>query len=313
MTHLNPVAHRLFARQHGVASVDQLLAAGYSRRQIKRLEAAGAITAALRNTYRSPSVPDDEFSRCAVVCLANPALVVSGPTAGRLWGLRRLPRDRRVHVIAPPASNPAISPWVVPYRTSAIRSDDIVQRADGIRVTSRARTAFDLTRTLHGDDLLSVIEQVLHEGRLSEWDLIATAAEWLSPGRPWARRFLQQIERRLDGGPAESDPEVRVASALARRGMYGLVRQLEISLPGYGPARFDLAIPALRWAIEVDVHPTHRHTLGASSDRRRDLAASAIGWSVSRIGRDRYEFDFDRTIDALIDDYARRRQHPASA
>ena len=90
-------------------SVEQLLAAGFTRRQLKRLEEAGAIVAGLRRTYRSPSVPFDELARCAMVCLANPDLTIAGPTAGRLWGFRRLPADQRIHVIAPPASNPAVA------------------------------------------------------------------------------------------------------------------------------------------------------------------------------------------------------------
>jgi hypothetical protein len=304
--HLSPAIHRLFTTQHGVASVDQLVAAGCTRRQLKRLEAAGAIVAGLRRTYRSPSVPFDELARCASVCLANPELTISGPTAGRLWGFRRLPADRRIHVIAPPASNPAIAEWVVPYRTAAIHDHDIVERGDGIRVTSRARTAFDLTRWLANDDLLSVIEQALHDGGLAEQHMWETAADWLTPGRPWARRFVRQLDRRLPGGAAESHPEVKVASALSQRGVRGLQRQWSIHLPGYGPARFDLAVPELCWAIEVDVHPTHRQTLGATSDHRRDLAARSIGWFVTRIGAERYELHFDSTLDALVDEYQRR-------
>jgi hypothetical protein len=195
---------------------------------------------------------------------------------------------------------------VVPYRTAAIHDHDVVERNDGIRLTSRARTAFDLTRWLTNDDLLSVIEQALHDGGLSEQHMWSTAADWLTPGRPWARRFVRQLDRRLSGGAAESHPEVKVATALAQRGVHGLQRQWEISLPGYGPARFDLAVPQLRWAIEVDVHPTHRQTLGAASDHRRDLAARSIGWFTSRIGAERYELHFDSTIDALVDEYGRR-------
>lgn len=310
--HLNPAIHRLFSTQHGVASVDQLLAAGCTRRQLKRLEEAGAIIAGLRRTYRSPSVPFDELARCATVCLANPALTISGPTAGRLWGFRRLPADRRIHVIAPPASNPAIAEWVVPYRTEAIHDHDIVERTDGIRLTTRARTAFDLTRWLGDDDLLSVIEQALHDGGLPEQHMWNTAADWLAPGRPWVRRFVRQLDRRLSGAAAESHPEVTVASALSERGVRGLQRQWKINLPGYGPARFDLALPKLRWAIEVDVHPTHRQTLGAASDHRRDLAARSIGWFVTRVGAERYDLHFDSTIDSLVEEY-RRRVRSASA
>jgi very-short-patch-repair endonuclease len=296
VANLTPQAHALFARQHGAASVQQLLDCGLSHRKIRLLQQSGALELVLRGTYRTPSTALTESSRCASVCLARPDVAIAGPTAGRLWGLRRLPPDRRIHVIAPRASNPAIARWIVPYRTDARHGHDIVDRGDGIRVTSRARTVLDLARWLDNDDLLSVIEQAAHDGRLSSTDLLAVAADWLSPQRPWVRSFLQALDRRLPGGAAESHPEVRVADALRSAGVHGLVRQHDIELPDYGKARFDLAIPELCWAVEVDLHPTHRETIGIASDARRDRAATAIGWNTTRITKAHYERRFNETI-----------------
>ena len=296
MTHLTSSAHRFFARQHGIASVSQLRSSGLSPRAIERLEQVGAIELVLRGAYRTASVELDDLGRCSAVCLARPNTVVAGPTAGRLWDLRRLPHDRRIHVIAPPASNPAIARWVVPYRTAAIHPHDVVERSDGIRVTTRERTAFDLARHLDPDSLLSVIEQVMRDGQLDEPAMRAVAVDWISPQRPWAWSYLRQLDRRLSGGAAESHPEVVVATALDAAGVHGLVRQFELRIPGYGPARFDLAIPRLRWAIEIDVFPTHDETIGRARDRRRDAAASSAGWITHRLDRRTYETDLDRWI-----------------
>lgn len=293
MTHLTPSAHGHFARQHGVASTAQLCRSGLTLRQIERLEQVGAIELVLRGAYRSSSVVLDELGRCAAVCLARPTAVIAGPTAGRIWGLRRLPRDGRTHVIVPPASNPAIAPWVVPYRTAAIRPSDVVQRPDGVRMTSRQRTAFDLARWLHPDDLLSVIEQVMHDGGIDEQAMRDVAIDWISPQRRWAWSYLRQLDRRLAGGPAESHPEVVVADSLVAAGVRGLVRQFELVIPGYGPARFDLAVPKIKWAIEIDVFPTHDEAVGRARDRRRDAAATNTGWSTRRLDRRTYESDLD--------------------
>ena len=89
MARLTPEAHRLFATQHGVAGVDQLVAAGLSARQIKRLEADGSLISVLRGAYRTPSVELDELGRCAAVCSARPAVIVVGS-------------DGRAHVGVPP-------------------------------------------------------------------------------------------------------------------------------------------------------------------------------------------------------------------
>ena len=299
MPHLPEGAHECFARQHGVASVTQLAVAGLSRRQIDRLESVRAIELVLRGVYRTPSVALTELGRCAAVCLANPSLAIAGPTAGRLWSFRRLPADARIHVLAPPASNPAIVRWVRPYRTAAVHAHDVLSRPDGIRLTSRARTAFDLARFLGPDDLLSVIEQAMRDGRLDEADLRTVAVDWLSPQRRWAWTFLRQLDRRLQGGPAESHAEVIVADRLRQAGVRGLVRQYEVRLPGYGPARFDLAQPRLRWAIEIDIFPTHDESIGRQRDRRRDAAASIDGWFTTRLDRRTFEDGLDDWIEMM--------------
>jgi hypothetical protein len=183
VAHLTPQAHAVFARQHGAASVQQLLDAGMSHRQLRHLQQSGALDLVLRGAYRTPSAPLTELGRCAAVCLARADVAIAGPTAGRLWGFRRLPSDRRIHVLAPRASNPAIAKWVVAYHTDARHEHDVIERDDGIRVTSRARTAFDLARWLTPDDLLSVIEQAAHDGGQSNDDFLEVAAEWLSPQR----------------------------------------------------------------------------------------------------------------------------------
>ena len=294
MAHLTAAAHEYFVCQHGVASVQQLLDSGLGLRQIERLERDGAIDLVLRGVYRACSVRLDELGRCAAVCLLRPDLVIAGPTAGRLWGFRRLPSDARIHAIGPPACQPTIAPWVRVYRTAAIHDHDVVRRTDGIRVTTRQRTAFDLARVLRADDLLSVIEQAMHDGRLDDQDLRDVAIDWLSPQRRWARTFLLQLDRRIGGGAAESHPEVVVGEALVAAGVHGLVRQFEIDIPGYGPARFDLAVPKRRRAIEIDIFPTHDETLGRARDRRRDAAATTIGWATTRLDRTTYEFDLTR-------------------
>ncbi len=311
MAHLSRHAHELLARQHGVASTQQLLDTGLSARQLRHLQQSQDLELVLRGAYRTPSAPETELARCAAVCAARSDVAIAGPTAGRLWGFRRLPSDHRIHVLAPPASNPAIARWVIPYRTDARHDNDVVERDDGIRITTRARTAYDLARWLGPDDLLSVIEQAAHDGRLDDGDFLDVAADWLSLRRPWVRAFLQALDRRLPGGAAESHPEVRVADALGRAGVRGLVRQHRLELPGHGNVRFDLAIPELRWAIEIDLHPRHRETLGIASDVRRDRAAGTIGWITTRVCDVQYETRFNETIAELAATHANLRRRLA--
>ena len=308
MSYLPSAVHRMFARQHGVASLDQLLGAGLSTRQIENHVANGALISAIRGAYRSPSVPDTELLRCAEISLARPDVVVGGPTAGRLHGFRRLPPDRRVHVTAPCGANPStVAPWIRVFHTAAVRPDDVVRRADGIRVFSRSRTAMDLARFLGWSDLRSVVEQAMHDGDHSAIEMIATGADWTNRRR-WVRSYLSSILVRIDGPPAESHGELLVGELLRRAGVVGLQRQVPL-VAGGRRMRFDLAVPELRWAVEVDLFPTHAETIGADDDRRRDRAAESAGWTVRRVTRSDYEHHLAETVARLAADHAARRAH----
>jgi very-short-patch-repair endonuclease len=88
----------------------------------------------------------------------------------------------------------------------------------------------------------------------------------------------------------------------------GLVRQHPARLPGYRDVRFDLTIPALMWAVEMDLFPTHEKTIGAASDAERDLAATQAGWSMRRVTRNQYEREFNATIADVVTDIQARAQ-----
>lgn len=283
MPALTPSVSAHLASHHGVATPSGLESLGITREQTKKLVARGDLVPVLPGAYRSAAVRLGEEGRCAAVSAAHPDSAIAGPTAGRLWGFRRMPRDERIHVIAPPASHPTRARWVVPYRTAAIHPHDVVERADGIRLTTRSRTAFDLARWLSPIDLASVIEQVLQDGTETTDDLRRVAADWISPRRAWATSFLRLVDGRARGGPAESHLEVQMTAALEAAGVRGLVRQFQIDLSNGRCVRFDFAIPEIRWALEVDGFPRHFETDGAESDARRDVAAMADGWRVRRV------------------------------
>ncbi|MGH9270811.1 MAG: hypothetical protein ACRDZ2_06025, partial [Ilumatobacteraceae bacterium] len=292
---------------HATISADALSAAGISLEQRKYLVAKGLLQRVVDGAYLFAGSEPGELARCAALCTSRPHLVVAGPTAARMWGLRRAPRDGLVHVIAPPRSHPCQEPWVRAYRTSALCGEHVVHRHDGIRVTNPSRTAVDLTRYVSEDSVASIIEDVLHRGLSTISSLRCVADALATPGRPWARRFLRLLDRRHPGAPAASDGERRVFEALAHRGVTGLERQVEVVLPGYGYARFDIAIPALRWAVEIDLHPEHKTPGGIARDNLRDDCADIVGWKTRRVGEVELEQHFDSTIDRLVAVIERRR------
>jgi hypothetical protein len=293
---------------HATICHDAVERAGLSINDVKALVRDGTVARVLHGGYRFAGVEASEEVRCAAVSTARPDLVVAGPTAARLWGLRRAPRDRLIHVIAPPRSHPCVEPWFRPYRTARIRPSQIVERDDGIRLTSPARTVIDHARFLDARNLSSMIECVL----ASSYATVATLqreAKWLAtPGRPWAKQFVEVLEARVPGAGAESEWEDRIAGALVARGVTGLVRQYWLKLPGCGKARLDLAVPDLRWGLEVDVHPAHLTELGQVKDAGRDRACRAIHWFVDRIREVALRAAFDREMDAMAASIVSRRR-----
>lgn len=299
MSDLTLAATRLISRQHGVITFDQLRDAGVGLRTIQRLVDRGVFVRWYKSVVRHRAVPTSLQTQCAAVCLAHPRALVTGATAGRLSGLRRMPDDaeRRIRALAPHGLHLEHRPDVTFRQTTKLHPTDVVRRGDGITIASPARLAFDLARELAIDDLSSVIEQLLDRGLCTVDELMATARRLVHPARRGSSVFLRAIGDRGSGPPSESNPELAVFEALRQRGVPVLHKQVTLRLPNGSLIRVDLSIPELRWGIEVDVHPDHLLLEGTTRDKRRDRQAHLIGWQVERVT----ELDL-RALDPLADE-----------
>ena len=66
-------------------------------------------------------------------------------------------------------------------------------------------------------------------------------------------------------------------------------------------------MPAVRWAVEIDVHPDHLGLDGTTADKRRDRRSRLLGWQVERVTELDLDADrFDATMDELAVLYRRR-------
>ena len=131
----------------------------------------------------------------ALACAQAPHVVVSHLSAGRLWGLRRLGRDDRLHVTMNGRSN-CVVPGAAVHRSHRIDEIDVVDRDDGIRLTSPPRTVFDLAAMLHDDAVASIIEQLLHEERCTVPTLFETGRRLGERGRTGSARFARVLQSR---------------------------------------------------------------------------------------------------------------------
>jgi hypothetical protein len=305
MTDLTPGAVEVLLRQHGVATGRQLTTAGISRSRRIRLLGTGVLDQVGRHVYRLAGTPSTLEQRCAAVSLSHPTGFITGPTGGMLRGLRRMPHASGLHLAVRHGIHLDLPAGIVLRQTTKIAAVDVEQRADGIRLARPARLAFDLAADLSPLDLHSVIDQLVHEHGCTEAQLVATARRLFHPARRGSTRFVAALAVRA-GTPHESHPEVVVAERLLARGVPVVVQTTWLDLPNGRRARLDMSVPALRWGVEVDVHPGHLGLTGTTGDKGRDRQCHLIGWQVERVTSLDLT-DLDGIIDELVALYEARR------
>lgn len=311
MSELTPRSLALLRAQHGHATAAQLKQTGVHRRARVRLIDAAVLTPVHKSVFRIESAPRSLEGRCVAVCLAHPTGFVTGSTGGKLLGLRRMRRVEPIHYsvrhgihIDPPKN-------VIVHQTTIIQPVDVRRRPDGIVVASPARLAFDLAGMLSRSDHASVIEQLIHDKHCSMAELAAMARRLCHPRRAGSMRFMRSLMDRGDRAAAESHPEILLADALRLRGVPVVPQVADLELPNGGRIRIDLAVPDLRWAIEIDVHPDHLLLEGTTKDKRRDRQCHLIGWQVERV-TELDLLDVPSLVDELIALYEARLHSEAA-
>jgi hypothetical protein len=274
---------QVLQRQQNLISFRQLDQAGVSRRVRDRLVAEGALEPVAKSVLSVAGCGPSFVRRAITVCLQHPQGHVSGPAAGRLVGLRRMPKLTDIAFVVPHGSRVDVPVGVRLRQSSVIPPDHRRHLDNGVVVANWARLAFDLAADLPWMDLLSVIEQMLHEGRTSMPELSAVGRLLCRPGRSGSGRFAFVLSQRGGRAPAESHPELRVLRGLQRLGVPVVPQLRHLALPNGQAVRIDMAVEEVRWAVEVDVHPAHGQLFGTTKDKRRDRQLHLIDWQVERV------------------------------
>ena len=289
--------------QYGLVTLAQLDAAGVGRRRRSDLRSAHFLESVHRGVYRLGSHDVGFEQSCLAACLALPDAVVSGPSAGRLMGLRRMPTGL-VHVMARTARTQLAD--VVMHRTTMLGHIDWMRRDDGIRLLRPVRLAADLARFLDDHDLESVIEQMIDRGLVSVPALHACGRRLAACGRDGHRRFARVLDARPTWNkPKDSNLEVRLFRALASRGVV-LETQVRIDLGGGHWLHLDGADRSRRFGIEVDHVTWHGGRLATQRDKWRDRQLMRIGWLVARVTDEDVDQRLATTVNELCEIYRLR-------
>jgi hypothetical protein len=308
VSNLTPDAMAWLASHHSVITASVLRSCGVGRSTTVRLVRAGVLGNPHKGVYVLASAKPSLELRCAVVCCAHPSGFVTGPTAGMLLGIRRMPKSAGLHFAVRHGLRLADETGVVFRQTTALLKQHTYSRSDGITTATPPRLAFDLAADLPPLDHLSALHQLLDEGRVTFDELIAIGNQLGHPARRGSGRFREALHR-LGGDPAgQSHAEIILAEELHARGVPVERQTRLIRGTGDRAVRVDLAVPDIRWGIELDIHPEHRSIEGHAGDARRYRDLHVDEWQIEPVS------ELDMLNPAAIADelsalyQARRRQ-----
>ena len=267
---------RLAAKQHGVFSRPQALAAGVTPSALSRRVRKCTWELVMPGVYGVVgSASSLRRSAMASALWAGDESLISHGTAGVLWGIEGA-RHAKVELWVPLPRDPRHELVVVHRGTRVDRADRTT--LGRIPITTPVRTLIDLSARMEDDRLLAAMENAFRRRLVSPDRLAARLAALRRSGRPGAGRLGELLAAR--SGPAlESALEAKTWLLVQRSGLPLPRRQYPVSLPG-GRYRLDFAWPEQRIALECDGWEHHGRQSAFAPDRARLAEFAAARWHV---------------------------------
>ncbi len=280
---------KLAGQQHGVVSVRQLLALGYTRNAIARAKAAGRLHHVHRGVYAVGHVSLTWHSRCLAAVLASGTeAVASHLSAAWIWGLVTN-RAGTFDVTAP--TRRRSKPRHLRLHYAPLAGEDRAVR-ERIPVTAVPRTLLDLAAILPSARLDRTIQRSEECSLFDLRPIDALLAR--ASGHPGAGRLRRALT--LYRPPPFS------RSGLERR-FLELVRRAGLPTPstGYNVAGCELDVywEAERFAVELDVYETHGSRASFESDRLRQEELKLQGVEMIRVTGRRLDREADQVIERV--------------
>jgi very-short-patch-repair endonuclease len=252
---------RIAARQHGVVSFAQIVAAGIGKNAIGRRVGRGYLHRVHRGVYAVGHVGLSLEGRwMAAVLACGEGAVLSHGTAAVHWGLLR-PLPGPVDITVPTDAGRRRRAGIRLRRRPALGRGDVTIRR-GIPVTTPARTVADLPGSV--------------APRL-------------------ARRARRQAE--VLGLPLDGVASDRSRSDL-EGDFLDLCRRNRLPVPEVnvrvGPWTVDFLWPDRHLVVETDSYLYHRGKVAFEDDRERDLGLRALGYDVVRLSERHLTIDRNR-------------------
>ncbi|MDQ6928225.1 MAG: type IV toxin-antitoxin system AbiEi family antitoxin domain-containing protein [Actinomycetota bacterium] len=268
---------RIAARQHGLFSRAQALAAGFTDAVIQRRLRDGFWIRVGSGVYCVAGAPLTWKQRALAACLvAGPGAVVSHRSAAVLHqvaGFRPGPLE-----ITVPTGRSSRSSLATVHRSGLLLPRDRTL-VDGIPVTHPARMLLELANRVSRPTLEDAVDDVLCR-RLTSLDRLMAAVDQPSTGHHGVHNLRGVLEAWAGGNNQPMLSEMRLIRELVARGLPRPVCQFEIRIDGH-VYRIDIAWPpvkgrsrARQLPLARGEAPIPRRPSARQPHRRRGVAAA---------------------------------------
>jgi hypothetical protein len=261
-------------RQRGRFTYAQVLRAGGTDSIVRDRLASGAWIRVDPAVYALAPFAGDFISQCWTAELGNPGSAVAGLAAAAVLHFEDC-RAGRPEIVVPPGSNARSS-------VARIHRYDgyLTTTVNGLLVTTRAQTLFDIAPRLSFDRLERVIDREVLDRRIGVGDLEERQSFYASTRRKGLPVMRALIDERSQIGwePPASELE-RVADKLLKRlgGQPRIIAEASFPWLDHGRGRVDRYLPDDRIVLEIDGRRWHTRVEDFDRDQWRTSQIVAHG------------------------------------
>lgn len=291
LPNLSPALHPALPAQGELWRTEELLADGYSKRQLSTLVRNGGLTRLRRGILVRNStwgnLSQDEQGRMRLAAYAHrtvttsaDGLTFSHTSGARLHRLHLWEVDQRIRVTIPYQPSSGSHAADVSAHTRKLLPGDRTE-IDGLPVTSLERTAVDCALILNYRQALILLDHALRKGADRPWLEQACLELRGARGSTTFRKALANADPR-----SESPGETLTRDAVRRLGLPMPVPQYAVRTV-VGQRRLDFAWPEQKVALEFDgagkYFDYQRTDQAIFQERRREKLLTELGWRFVRI------------------------------
>lgn len=283
-------------RQHGVISLDQLFDEGFSQSKISRMLGKGLLHRYAKSVYRVAGAKVTRKQAMMASCLScRSDIFVSHVSAAELHTLKTR-RDSAIHLTTADVRPSQLRNLKI-HQTGELPKRDVTT-VENIPVTSVARTIVDLAECMSARALAIVVDDALQR-KLVDLRQLTECHERVGrwAGRKRFRPIKEVLAERVDSAKVESVLERRILRTIRASDLPN--PKLQYQFMSY---RLDMAYPQFRIGIEVDGYAFHSDRDKFDSDRARDNALRAAGWTIVHFTANTPESEVLNVLKRLIRD-----------